>query len=389
MAYCAVLRGCLFSANFATDATERLATLHLNDYRFGDNKFALFPLAGVVARMKVASRVGPEDPDNDILDRDEALEPDLTEAQRNRKASGEARAARDRDKTYYGRKCKLAHHTDHLPPALWDAFLADAALPRVKACSERAVIGSLLLGFLPVYTDIPVSQAAIPDLSCRILCRGLPGDGANIRPSAAVAAVLAAHPDLRTRLAAIPRYHPDTNMVDHVGQQLQTAFGNIPTLPFAGRLKKSVSLAGAKAEVALQRGLLGLEEGERMDNDWLEEPANRGGLLRHAVHTTREMEAAMAAWQLDMVPWQQSELICCQGPPGTPYALTPTSKCQARHAFIDTKGLYGLMRDASMLGVLTEEGVTSLKKFRNGALPDPAEPGKYIEGPKDSQVANR
>ncbi|KAJ9522187.1 hypothetical protein QJQ45_005244 [Haematococcus lacustris] len=345
----------------------------------------------------------PEDPDNDILDRDEVLEPDLTEAQRNRKASGEARAARDRDKTYYGRKCKLAHHTDHFPPALWDAFLADAALPRVKACSERAVIGSLLLGFLvrglftihvadplglhgqPVYTDIPVSQAAIPDLSCRNLCRGLPGDGANIRPSAAVAAVLAAHPDLRTRLAALPRYHSDTNMVDHVGQQLQTAFGNIPTLPFAGRLKKSVSLAGAKvllgtnehqrrfefrglgamqAEVALQRGLLGLEEGERMDNDWVEEPANRGGLLRHAVHTTREMEAAMAAWQLDMVPWQQAELICCQGPPGTPYALTPTSKCQARHAFIDTKGLYGLMRDASMLGVLTEEGVTSLK---NGA----------------------
>ncbi|KAJ9529585.1 hypothetical protein QJQ45_013900, partial [Haematococcus lacustris] len=62
-------------------------------------------------------------------------------------------------------------------------------------------------------------------------------------------------------------------------------------------------------------------------------------------------------------------------------------KCQARHVFIDTKGLYGLMRDAGMLGVLTEEGVTSLKKSRNGALPDPAEPGKFIEGPKDSQVS--
>ncbi|KAJ9511272.1 hypothetical protein QJQ45_017132, partial [Haematococcus lacustris] len=33
-----------------------------------------------------------------------------------------------------------------------------------------------------------------------------------------------------------------------------------------------------------------------------------------------------------------------------------------------------MMRDAGMLGV------TSLLKFRNGALPDPAEPGKYIEG---------
>ncbi|GFH12252.1 hypothetical protein HaLaN_07898 [Haematococcus lacustris] len=47
------------------------------------------------------------------------------------------------------------------------------------------------------------------------------------------------------------------------------------------------------------------------------------------------------------------------------------------------------MSEARMLGVLTEEGVTSLDKFKNGALPDPAKPGKYIEGPKDSQVADR
>ncbi|KAJ9528960.1 hypothetical protein QJQ45_000525 [Haematococcus lacustris] len=46
---------------------------------------------------RTVPRPVPEDPDNDILNRDEALEPDLTEAQRNRKASGEARAARDRD----------------------------------------------------------------------------------------------------------------------------------------------------------------------------------------------------------------------------------------------------------------------------------------------------
>ncbi|GFH25711.1 hypothetical protein HaLaN_23716 [Haematococcus lacustris] len=45
-------------------------------------------------------------------------------------------------------------------------------------------------------------------------------------------------------------------MVDHVGQQLQTAFGNILTLLFAGRLKKSVSLAGAKV-------LLGTNEYQR------------------------------------------------------------------------------------------------------------------------------
>ncbi|KAJ9522569.1 hypothetical protein QJQ45_019637 [Haematococcus lacustris] len=386
-------------------------------------------------------------PDSDIGDRDEALQPDLTEAQQNRKASGEARAARDRDNTYHGRKCKIAHLIDHLPQELWDAFLDDAVQPRVEAISERAVLASLLFGLLvrglftihvadplglhdqPVYTDIPVSQAAIPDLSCRNLflqlVRGLPGNGANTRPNAAVAAVLAAHPDLRARLAAIPRHPSDTNMVDHVGKQLETAFSNMLTLLFAGRLKKSVSLAGAKrqctyvrrmvcgldvswlvgeggvvptaamqAEVALQRGLLGLEEGEEGDDDWVEDPANRGRLLRHAVHTTREMEAAMAAWQLDMVPWQQAEftnpgLLPRPPRPPTPYAITPTSKCRARHVFIDTRGLYGMMRDAGMLGVLTEEGVTSLAKFKNGALPDPARPGHYIEGPKDSHVANR
>ncbi|GFH27408.1 uncharacterized protein HaLaN_25725 [Haematococcus lacustris] len=45
-------------------------------------------------------------------------------------------------------------------------------------------------------------------------------------------------------------------MVDNVGQQLQTAFSNMLTLLFAGRLKKSVSLAGAKV-------LLGTNEHQR------------------------------------------------------------------------------------------------------------------------------
>ncbi|KAJ9517962.1 hypothetical protein QJQ45_004276 [Haematococcus lacustris] len=433
-----------------------------------------------MARKKRRTGVGgpravPEDPDFDIDDRDEAGQPDLTEAQRKRKASGEARAARSRDNTFHARKAKLDHLIDHLPQELWDAFLERAVRPRVKGISERGVIGSLLLGFLvrdlftlhvadqldaqgqPLSytdTDIPVSAADIPNLSCRNLflqlCRGLPGEGENTQPSAAVAAVLAAHPDLCARLEAIPRHLSDTNMVDQVGKQLETAFSNILILLFAGRLKKSVSLAGAKvllgtnehqrrfgvrglvgghlpawskrqctyvrrmvcgwevtwlvgeggvvvtaamqAEVALQRGLLELGEGEKVDDDWVEDPANRGRLLRHAVHTTREMEAAMAAWQLDMVPWEQSQptnLLTRPPRPPTPYALTPTSKCRARHIFIDTNVLYGLMSDAGMLGVLTEQGVTSLTKFRNGALPDPANPGEYIAGPANSKVASR
>ncbi|KAJ9509976.1 hypothetical protein QJQ45_011426 [Haematococcus lacustris] len=96
----------------------------------------------------------------------------------------------------------------------------------------------------------------------------------------------------------------------------------------------------------------------------------------------------MAAWQLDMMPWQQAELIrhgLLPRPPRppTPYAITPTSKCQARHVFIDTRDLYGMMRDAGMLGVLTEEGVTSLAKFRNDALlPDPRR--QKLASPKHS-----
>ncbi|KAJ9513162.1 hypothetical protein QJQ45_029347 [Haematococcus lacustris] len=367
-----------------------------------------------MARKKRRTGVGgpravPEDPDFDIVDRDEAGQPDLTEAQRKRKASGEARAARSRDNTFHARKAKLAHLTDHSRKRFADQLDAQG------------------LPLTYTDTDIPVSAADIPDLSCRNLylqlCRGLPGEGERTQPSAAVAAVLAAHLDLSARLEAIPRNLSDTNMVNHVGQQLQTTFGNILTLLFAGRLKKSVSLAGAKrqctyvrrmvcglevtwlvgeggvvvteamqAEVALQRGLLGLREGEKVDDDWVEDPANRGRLLRHAVHTTREMEAAMAAWQLDMVPWEQSQptnLSTRPPRPPTPYALTPTSKCRARHIFIDTRGLYGLMSDAGMLGVLTEQGVTSEDKFRNGAIPDPARPGHYIEGLANSKVASR
>ncbi|KAJ9518800.1 hypothetical protein QJQ45_026089, partial [Haematococcus lacustris] len=148
---------------------------------------ALDPVGAGSSALPVAGSRVPEDPDSDIEDRDEALQPDLTEAERNKKASREARAARDRDNTYHGRKCELAHLIDHLPQELWDAFLDDAVQPRVEACSERAVLASLLFGFLvrglftihvadplglhdqPVYTDIPVSQAAIPDLSCKTL----------------------------------------------------------------------------------------------------------------------------------------------------------------------------------------------------------------------------
>ncbi|KAJ9515112.1 hypothetical protein QJQ45_028914 [Haematococcus lacustris] len=63
-------------------------------------------------------------------------------------ASGEVRAARVWDNPFHARKCKLAQLPEHLPQELWDTFLADVVQPRVKACSERAVLGSRLLGFV-------------------------------------------------------------------------------------------------------------------------------------------------------------------------------------------------------------------------------------------------
>ncbi|KAJ9507464.1 hypothetical protein QJQ45_006460 [Haematococcus lacustris] len=363
-----------------------------------------------MARKKRRTGVGvpravPEDPDSDIVDRDEAAQPVLTEAQRRRKASGEVRAARFRDNAFYARNAKLAHLTGHLPQELWDAFLKRAVRPRVKAISERGVVGSLLLGFLvrgfftlhaadqldaqgqPLTytdTDIPVSAAAIPDLSCRKLfrqlCRGLPGEGSRCR------ADRAPRPPLKKSVSLAGA----KVLLGTEEHQRKFGFrglggGHLPTWS-----KRQCTYVRRMVR-GLERSLLRLEVGERVDDDWVEDPANLGRLLRHAVHTTREMEAAMAAWQLGMVPWEQSEptnLLTRPPRPPTPYSLTPTSKCQARHIYIDTNGIYGLMSDAGMLGVLTEEGVTSLDKFRNGALPDPAKPGPENSKFRSSRVSS-
>ncbi|GFH32546.1 hypothetical protein HaLaN_31784, partial [Haematococcus lacustris] len=73
-------------------------------------------------KRRTVPRLVPEDPDRDIEDRDEALQPDLTEAQRNKKVSGEALAARDRDNTYHGRKSTSGGHQragGARQPAVW------------------------------------------------------------------------------------------------------------------------------------------------------------------------------------------------------------------------------------------------------------------------------
>ncbi|KAJ9518674.1 hypothetical protein QJQ45_018745, partial [Haematococcus lacustris] len=79
----------------------------------------------------------PEDPDFDIVDRDEAGQPDLTEAQRKRKASGEARAARSRDNTFHARKAK------HTVLETYDAMWAEVSKKRWANARFRLYCGKM------------------------------------------------------------------------------------------------------------------------------------------------------------------------------------------------------------------------------------------------------
>ncbi|KAJ9523786.1 hypothetical protein QJQ45_019982 [Haematococcus lacustris] len=129
-------------------------------------------------------------------------------------------------------------------------------------------------------------------------------------------------------------------------------------------------------QVARQRRLLGLGQGVVVDKDWLERGVSRGGLLRHAVDTSRQLEAANVSWQLDWADWQAAGGQRNTRPyrPPSPFAITPSCSCKAHHIKLDTQALFGLMHTAGMLPA----DITSEEKFRNG-----------VAGPKDSEVANR
>ncbi|KAJ9520952.1 hypothetical protein QJQ45_014135 [Haematococcus lacustris] len=314
----------------------------------------------------------------------------------------------------------------------------------------RALLGSLLLGLavrgwftrvrvLPngqdVFEDIPTVLAVIPNLADRNmylqLIRGLPPPGRRSQPSEAVEDVLAFYPGLHDRLKAVPRYEHDSNTVDDVGKKLETSFANSLTVLFLRRVEQGVALAGARViagshehqrrlwlpvggspawterqrswvarsvqgkvvtwlegqggvvpfeamrdEVARQRRLLGVGQGLVVDDAWLERGCNRGSLLRHAVDTSRQLEAANVSWQLDWAVWQAAGGQRNTRPyrPPSPFALTPGCTCKAHHIKLDTQALFGLMRTAGMLPA----DITSLEKFRSG-----------VDGPKDSEVANR
>ncbi|KAL6753098.1 hypothetical protein V8C86DRAFT_2438700 [Haematococcus lacustris] len=290
-------------------------------------------------------------------------------------------------------------------------------------------------GLYELLEETPAEDADIPDFAERNLFlqlgRGLPPPGIHSQPSAAVEDVLIAYPDLHAELDAIPRYPHDCNTVDDVGQKLETSFANSLTELFKRRVGQAVALAGARViagshehqrrfglpldgspawterqrswvvrsvrgkevtwlegqggvvpteamryEVARQRRLLGVGQGVVVNKAWRQMRVNRGSLLRHAVDTSRQLEAAHVSWQLDWADWQALGGQPNSRPyrPPSPFAITPSCSCKAHHIKLDTRAIYGLMRAAGMLPA----DITSLTRFRNG-----------VAGPRDSEVANR
>ncbi|KAL6759167.1 hypothetical protein V8C86DRAFT_2434307 [Haematococcus lacustris] len=287
--------------------------------------------------------------------------------------------------------------------------------------------------------ELPAVDAPIPDFAERNLFlqlgRGLPPPGIHSQPSAAVEDVLIAYPDLHAELDEIPRYPQDSNTVDDVGQTLETSFANSLTELFKRRVGQAVALAGARViagshehqrrfglpvdgspawterqrswvvrsvrgkvvtwlegqgqgqggvvptvamrdEVTRQRRLLGVGQGVVVNKAWRQMRVNRGSLLRHAVDTSRQLEAAHVSWQADWADWQALGGQPNSRPyrPPSPFALTPGCSCKAHHIKLDTRAIYGLMRAAGMLPA----DITSLTRFRNG-----------VAGPRDSEAMGK
>ncbi|KAJ9528024.1 hypothetical protein QJQ45_005708 [Haematococcus lacustris] len=290
-------------------------------------------------------------------------------------------------------------------------------------------------GLYELLEEIPAEDADIPDFAERNLYlqlgRGVPSPGLHSQPSAAVVAVLAAYPTLGDELDAIPRYPHDSNTVDDVGQKLETSLANSLTELFKRRVGQAVALAGARViagshehqrrfglpvdgspawterqrswvvrsvrgkvvtwlegqggvvpteamryEVVRHRRLLGVGQGVVVNKAWRQMRVNRGSLLRHAVDTSRQLEAAHVSWQADWADWQAlgGQLNSRPYRPPSPFAITPSCSCKAHHIKLDTKAIYGLMRAAGMLPA----DITSLTRFRNG-----------VAGPRDSEVSGQ
>ncbi|KAL6751662.1 hypothetical protein V8C86DRAFT_2774231 [Haematococcus lacustris] len=237
--------------------------------------------------------------------------------------------------------------------------------------------------------EIPAEDAVIPNFTERNLYLQL---------GRAVVAVLAAYPTLSDELNAIPRYPHDSNTVDDVGQKLETSFANSLNELFKRRVGQAVALAGARViagshehqrrlglpvdgspawterqpswvvrsvrgkvvtwlegqgqgqggvvpteamryEVARQRRLPGVGQGVVVNKAWRRRGVNRGSLRRHAVDTSRQLEAAHVSWQADWADWQAlgGQPNSMPYRPPSPFAITPGCSCKAHHIKLDTR----------------------------------------------------
>ncbi|KAJ9514276.1 hypothetical protein QJQ45_012215 [Haematococcus lacustris] len=338
------------------------------------------------------------------VDRELEAEPEQSQAQKNKKASGEARRDRHNKNTWHAKKAK--RHTVMrgvcaagleagavVASEVVEARVVTQLEAWVEACSMRALLGSLLLGLMvrgwftrlrglpdgqEVFEEIPAEDAfikletnfansltelfprrveqAVALAGARVIagsyehrrCLWLPVDGS---------------PGWTKRQRSWVARSVQGKVVTWLEGQVQGQGGVVPT-------------AAMRDEVAWQRRLLGLGQGVVVNDAWPERGVNRGSLLRHVVDICRKLETAHIGWKLDWADWQAAGGQHNTRPyrPPSPFALTPSCNCKAHHIKLDTKALFGLMRTAGMLPA----DITSLPKFRSG-----------VAGPKDSEVANR
>ncbi|KAJ9514392.1 hypothetical protein QJQ45_012389 [Haematococcus lacustris] len=283
---------------------------------------------------------------------DRALEaqPEQSQAQKNKKASGEARRDRHDKNTWHAKKAK--RHTVMrgvcaagleagavVASEVVEARVVTQIEAWVEACSMRALLGSLLLGLMmrgwftrlwglpdgqEVFEEIPAEDAFIPNLADRNmylqLIRGLPPPGRRSQPSAAVEDVLALYPGLHARLNAVPRYEHDSNTVDDVGTKLETNFANSLTELFPRRVEQAVALAGARV-------IAGSYEHQR--RLWLPVDGSPAWTERQRSWVARSVQGKEVTWlegqeqgqggvvptaaMRDEVAWQRSLLGLAQG----------------------------------------------------------------------------
>ncbi|KAJ9519156.1 hypothetical protein QJQ45_007718 [Haematococcus lacustris] len=347
------------------------------------------------------------------VDRELEAQPQPSQAQQNKQASGEARWDRHNSNSWHSKKCKLHTLMTGVSAAglergavvaseVVEARLVTQIEAWVKACSMRALLASLLFGHMvrsfftrvtvlpggqEAFEDIPALDAVIPNLADRNLFlqlgRGIPPVSERSKPSEAVVDVLTAYPDLHASLDAVPRYPHDRGTVDDVGRKLETNFANSLTELFLRRGKEVTWLQGAggvvptpamREEVARQRRLLGPRQGVVVDKAWLERKVNRGRLLRHAVDTSRQLEAAQISWQADWADWQAAGGQRNTRPyrPPSPSAITPGCSCKAHyyrqsgiteHAKVSKVWMAGIKPQHDELSQVTNYTV-SLQRYR-------------------------